>query len=197
MAHKSVQYRTRSFQSSRTIPWPHQEPPSSEVPQVQEDCQQNHCTKAMMNTVLWESWGATISGAALWTSASLGGLDKTVEHTTKPATHLDSRPSVRSHGGRVQRSESCFPSTATCLSVPPKYPKVPLNNRFPTSSINIREEVTWESSCPQHGNAELMVKTLLSEPAPCLSHQPPEPFDKLPIPDSICPFIFWLWCYKF
>lgn len=34
-------------------------------PQVQEDCQQNYCTKTMMNTVLWESGGATISGAAL------------------------------------------------------------------------------------------------------------------------------------
>lgn len=40
------------------------------------------------------------------------------------------------------------PSAATCLSVPPNYPKVPLYSCFPTSSIFIREEVTWESSCP-------------------------------------------------
>lgn len=86
-----------------------------------------------------------------------------------------------------------LPPTATCLSVPPKYSKVPLNNCIPTSFIFTREEVTWESSCPPT-NAELM---LLSEPAPCLSHQSPEPFDKLPIPDSICPFIFWLSSYKF
>lgn len=188
LAHKSVQYRSRSFQSSRTIPWPHQEPPSSQVPQVQEDCQQNHCTNAMMNTVLWESGGATISGAVLWTSASLGGLDKTVEHTTKPATHLDSRPSVWSHGGRVQRSESCFPSTATCLSVPPKYPKVPLNNHFPTSSIFIREEVTWESSCPPtwkgraHGeNAALRACTLSLTPATRAFWQTTNPRFNLPL----------------
>lgn len=108
LVHKSGQCRSRSFQGSRTIPRPHQELPSSQLSQVQEDCQQYYCTEAAMNTVLWESGGATVSGAALWPSASLGGLEKTLEHTTKPTTHLDSMPSVPSHCGRVQRSESCF-----------------------------------------------------------------------------------------
>lgn len=53
-----------------------------------------------------------------------------------------------------------------------------------------RRKSPGKAAAPQHGNAELMVKTLLSEPAPCLSLQPPESFDKLPIQDSICPFIF-------
>lgn len=120
--------------------------------------------------MLWESGGATVSGAALWTSPSLGGLEKTLKHTAKPATHLDSTHSVPSHCGKVQRSESCFLFYCNLpLSSPPKYPKVPLNHRFPTSSIFTRE-VTWESSCLQQGNAELVVKMLLSEPAPCLSH---------------------------
>lgn len=54
-----------------------------------------------------------------------------------------------------------------------------------------------KAAAPQHGNTELVVKTLLSQPAPRPSHQPPEPSDELSIQDSICPFVVWLSCYKF
>lgn len=122
-AHKSVQYRSRSFQSSRKIPRPHQEPPSSRLPPG---------TRGLSAKLLNESgdehsalgvWGSNSFGTALWTSASLGGLEKTFEHTTKPATHLDSRLSVPSHCGRVQRSESSFLFYCNLLLSSPKISK--------------------------------------------------------------------------
>lgn len=107
-AHKPVQYRSRSFQSSRKIPWPHQEPASSRLPPGTKELSAKLFNESGDEHSALGVWRSNYFGAALWTSASLGGREKTFEHTTKPATHLDPRPSVPSHCGRVQRSESSF-----------------------------------------------------------------------------------------
>lgn len=161
---------------------------SSSQLQVQEDYQQNYCTKAMMNTVLWESGGATISGAALKTSASLEALRRPWNTWTS-----------HSFGFKAFSAKSLWESPKEGELLPLL---LQLASQFPQNVQRYHLTIIFQlppylqgrrppgkAAAPQHGNAEVMVKTLLSEPAPCLSHQPPEPFNKLPIQDSICPFI--------
>lgn len=198
LAYKSEQCRSRSFQSSRTIPWPHQELLSSWLSQVQEDCQQNYCTEAVMNKCFGSLGEQQLQGQHCGTLLPWEALRR--PWNTQPNQPLIWIQGLQSQVivGESKGVRAASFSTSTHLSVPPKYPKAPLNNCFPTSSIITWEEVTWESSCPstwkrraRGENAALRVCT----PSP--SHQPPEPFDKLPIQDSIFSFIFWLSCYKF
>lgn len=110
-------------------------------PQVQEDCQQNYSTKVVMNTVLWESGGATLLGQHC-------GPLLPWEALRRPLNTRPNQPLIWIQGfqcqvivGESKGVRAPSSSTATCFSVPPKYPKVPFNNRSPTSSIFTRDEV--------------------------------------------------------
>lgn len=88
-----------------------------------------------------------------------------------------------------------FSTTATCLQVLLKYPKVPFNKPFPTPSIFTREEVTWESLCRSawkrsaHGTAQMTALTACTPPR--LSHRwSPAPLEKLLIQNPICLLYF-------
>lgn len=164
--------RSRSFQGSRTIPWPHQEPPSSQVPQVQGDCLQNHCTETISQWEILEVWGSNYFRQHCGPLLPWEALRR--PWNTGPNQPLIWIQGFRSEAivGESKGVRAASPSTATCLSVPPKYPKVPLNNCFPTFSIFKREEITQESSCPStwkpraHGeNAALRACTLSLTPA--------------------------------
>lgn len=107
--------------------------------------QEQHCRPLLPWEALRRSWNTQPNPSLIW----IHGLE------------------AEGIVGESKGVRAASPSTAACLSVPPKYPKVALNNCFPTSFIFTREEVTWESSCPPtwkrraHGeNAALRACTL-------------------------------------
>lgn len=153
--------------------------------QAQEDCQQNYCPQ---NSALGV-WG---SNCFRGSTVDLCFLGKSWEDlwTHNQTSHsfwihcLQSQVIVgESKGVRAASS-----SMATCLSVPPKYPEVPFNNSFLTSSIFTREEVTWESSYPstwKHRacgeNTALRACTPSLTPATRAFWQTPNPRFNLPL----------------
>lgn len=188
LALKSVQYRSRSFQSSRTIPWPHQELKLTAAPRYKRtvskitaqkqwwtQCfgslgeqlfQGQHCGPLLPWEALrrpWNTWTSHSSGFKAFSAKSLWENPK--EGELLPL---------------LLQLASQFPQNV---------PRYHLTIIFQLPPYLQGRKSPGKAAAPQHGNAELMVKMLLSEPAPCLSHQPPEPFNKLPIQDSICSFI--------
>lgn len=101
--------------------------------------------------------------------------------------------------GESKRVRVAPSSTATCLWVPLKYPKVPFNKPFPTPSIFTGEEVTWESICHStwkrsaHGTVKT---TALTACTPSLTMVTSASWQTAH-PRSNLPFVFWLLCYKF
>lgn len=187
LPHKSVQYRSRSFQSIRTIPRPHQEPPSSQLPPGTRGLSAKLLHKTNNKRSALGVWGSNYFRGSTGIFASLGGLENTLEHMNQPLTWIQGLQ-CKVIVGESKRGRAASSSTTTCLSVPPKCPKVPFNNSFPTSSIFTRKEVTWESSCSStwkcwaHGeNTAVRACTLSLTPATRAFWQTTNPRFNLPL----------------
>lgn len=134
LAFKSVQYRSRSFQSSRTIPWPHQELKVTAAG-----------TRGLSAKLLHKSndehsalgvWGSNYFRGSTVDLCFLGGLEKTLEHLNQPFIWIQGFQ-CKVIVGESKRRKAASSSTATCLSVPPKCPKIPFNHQSFSNFLHI------------------------------------------------------------